>query len=55
MLGGYAVNGARCDANVPSHSIIQLDIDTEVKDKATGRILEVLRQAPALERHPLRH
>jgi hypothetical protein len=49
MLGGYAVNGARSNANVPFRSLIQLDIDTDgVKDKATGRVLEVARQAPNL-------
>ena len=50
MLGGYAITGTRCDANVPFRSLIQLDIDTKgVKDKATGRILEVTRAAPALD------
>ena len=50
MIGGYAINGTRCDDNVPFHSIVQLDIDTEVrKEKATGRILEVLRPAPPLK------
>jgi hypothetical protein len=50
MLGGYAINGVRCDANVPHRSLIQLDIDTEgVKDKTTGRVTEVTRAAPALE------
>jgi Family of unknown function (DUF5906) len=49
MLGGYALNGDRCDANVSSRSLIQLDIDTQgVKDKATGRVLEVHRAAPNL-------
>jgi hypothetical protein len=50
MLGGYAPNGTRSDANVPFRSAVQLDIDTEgVKDKATGRILEVTKAAPALD------
>ena len=50
MLGGYAITGTRADANVPLRSLIQLDIDTQgVKDKATGRILEVKRAAPALD------
>lgn len=50
MLGGYAINGTRSNANVPYRSLIQLDIDTEgVKDKATGRILEVTRAAPTLD------
>jgi D5 N terminal like/Primase C terminal 2 (PriCT-2) len=50
MLGGYATSGTRADANVPFRSLIQLDIDTQgVKDKASGRILEVKRAAPALD------
>ena len=50
MLGGYAVNGTRSNANVPFRSVIQLDIDTQgVKDKATGRILEVTQTAPPLD------
>jgi hypothetical protein len=50
MLGGYAISGARGDANVPLRSLIQLDIDTHgLKDKATGRILEVTRVAPNLD------
>ena len=50
MLGGYAITGTRADANVPYRSLIQLDIDTEGdKDKATGRILNVTRQAPMLD------
>ena len=50
MLGGYAINGTRSNANVPFRSVIQLDIDTEVvKDKAAGRILEVTKAAPTLE------
>ncbi|MDQ6701682.1 MAG: DUF5906 domain-containing protein [Pseudomonadota bacterium] len=50
MLGGYALDSARSNANVPFRSLIQLDIDTEgVKDKATDRILEVKRAAPALD------
>ena len=50
MLGGYAINGKRCDADVPFRSLIQLDIDTEgAKDKATGRLLTITRRAPALD------
>jgi Family of unknown function (DUF5906)/Primase C terminal 2 (PriCT-2) len=50
MLGGYAINGTRNNANVPFRSLVQLDIDTEgAKDKATGRILEVMRPAPKLD------
>jgi hypothetical protein len=50
MLGGYAVNGTRSNDNVAFRSLIQLDIDTDgVKDKATGRILEVRRAAPMLD------
>ena len=49
MFGGYGINGTRCDANVPYRSVFQLDIDTEgVKDKTTGRILEVTHAAPPL-------
>ncbi len=50
MLGGYAITGTRADANVPARSVIQLDIDTKgVKDKATGRVLEVIQAAPNLD------
>ena len=49
MLGGYALNGTRSNANVPFRSVIQLDIDTQgAKDKATGRIVEVTHPAPPL-------
>ena len=49
MFGGYGINGTRCDANVPYRSVFQLDINTEgVKDKTTGRILEVTHAAPPL-------
>ncbi len=50
MLGGYAITGTRADVNVPLRSLIQLDIDTKgVKDKTTGRILEVKQAAPNLD------
>ena len=50
MLGGYLLEGGRCNDNVASRSLIQLDIDSEGrKDKETGRILEVTRRAPDLE------
>lgn len=50
MLGGYALEGTRKDANVPRRSLIQLDIDTEgSKDKASGQILRVTKPAPALD------
>jgi putative DNA primase/helicase len=50
MLGGYAINGIRCDVNVPYRSIIQLDIDTKgTKDKVTGRMLEVKKVARAID------
>jgi hypothetical protein len=50
MLGGYAINGTRSNANVPFRSVIQLDIDTAgVKDKVTGRVLEVTKPAPPLD------
>jgi Family of unknown function (DUF5906)/Primase C terminal 2 (PriCT-2) len=50
MLGGYALNGPRSNANVPFRSLIQLDIDSQGdKDKATGQILRVTRAAPPLD------
>jgi Family of unknown function (DUF5906)/Primase C terminal 2 (PriCT-2) len=50
MLGGYAVKGTRSNGNVPFRSLIQLDIDTDgVKDKQTGRMLQVTRAAPTLD------
>ena len=49
LLGGYAINGTRRDADVPFRSLIQLDIDTEGKKEATGRLLTVTRRAPALD------
>lgn len=49
MIGTYAVQGKRRDANVAYRSCIQLDIDSEVeRDKATGQVTRVKRQAPAL-------
>jgi D5 N terminal like/Primase C terminal 2 (PriCT-2) len=49
MLAGYTLNGTRSNANVPFRSLIQLDIDTQgVKNKETGRVLEVTRPAPTL-------
>jgi hypothetical protein len=50
MLGGYALNGQRGNANVAARSIIILDVDSEgEKDEATGRLLRVTRPAPDLE------
>lgn len=49
MLGGYALCGSRSNQNVLHRSIIQLDIDSEVeRDKGTGRLIAVTRQAPPL-------
>jgi hypothetical protein len=50
MLGAYKLVGTRANDNVPFRSLIQLDIDTEGdKEKATGRIVRVTRQAPPLD------
>lgn len=50
MLGGYAMHGTRSNANVRFRSIVQLDIDTEVKkDKQTEKIISVSRTAPAID------
>ncbi|MGB8278067.1 MAG: phage/plasmid primase, P4 family [Methylovirgula sp.] len=50
MFGAYAIQGTRSDANVPFRSLIQLDLDSEVrKDKETGQIIEVMRTAPTLD------
>jgi len=50
MLGGYDLSGSRKNQNVRSRSIVQLDIDTDVKkDKRTGHIISVSRPAPAVE------
>lgn len=50
MLGGYDLTDGRNNENVRTRSFIQLDIDTEVKkNKDTGQIIAVLRQAPPLD------
>jgi hypothetical protein len=50
MLGGYCLTGKRNNENVRNRSLVQLDIDTEVRrDKGTGQIVAVLRQAPTLD------
>jgi hypothetical protein len=50
LLGGYTTKGKRCNEDVAGRSLIQLDIDSEgIKDKATGRLLEVTRAAPSLD------
>ena len=50
MLGGYALNGKRSNANVTYRSFIPLDVDTEgEKNKSTDRISNVTKQAPPLE------
>ena len=49
MMGAYAVTGSRCNENVTSRSLLQLDIDTKgEKDNATGRVLRPLEAAPTL-------
>jgi hypothetical protein len=43
LIGGYILTGGgRCDANVKTRSLVQLDIDTKI-DKATS---EILKRAP---------
>jgi len=50
MFGAYALTDKRKNENVLSRSLIQLDIDTEVeKDKDTGQVVAVVRQAPPLD------
>lgn len=50
LIGAYELRDTRKNENVLYRSLIQLDIDTDVKkDKNTGRILEVTKKAPAID------
>jgi putative DNA primase/helicase len=49
LIGGYLTDGHRCDANVETRSLVQLDIDTKTKtDKATGEV-QILKSAPVFD------
>lgn len=54
MIGGYELNGKRCDQNVVRRTLIQLDIDTKASmDDATGAV-RIDKRAPEVEEVALR-